>query len=33
MGQVLYACWENNRVRMKVTEPKFFDPEGARVNG
>jgi sarcosine oxidase subunit alpha len=33
LGQTLYACWENNRVRMKVTEPKFFDPEGARVNG
>jgi sarcosine oxidase subunit alpha len=33
MGQRLYACWEDQRVPMKVTEPKFFDPEGARVNG
>jgi sarcosine oxidase subunit alpha len=33
MGQTLYACWEDKRVRMTVTEPKFFDPEGARING
>ncbi len=33
MGQTLYACWEDKRVKMKVTEPKFYDPEGARING
>jgi sarcosine oxidase subunit alpha len=33
MGQTLYACWEDKRVKMKVTEPKFYDPEGARLNG
>jgi sarcosine oxidase subunit alpha len=33
MGQRLYACWDDKRVPMKVTEAKFFDPEGARING
>jgi sarcosine oxidase subunit alpha len=33
MGQRLYACWDDKRIPMKVTEPKFFDPEGARING
>ena len=33
MGQTLYACYEDKRVKMKVTEPKFYDPEGARING
>lgn len=33
MGQTLYACWEDKRVKLKVTEPKFYDPEGARING
>lgn len=33
MGQTLYACWEEKRVKLKVTEAKFFDPEGARING
>jgi sarcosine oxidase subunit alpha len=33
MGQTLYACFEDKRIPMKVTEPKFYDPEGARLNG
>jgi len=33
IGQRLFACWDEKRVPMQVTEPKFFDPEGKRING
>jgi sarcosine oxidase subunit alpha len=33
MGETLYLPYDGKVVKAKVTEPKFFDPEGARVNG
>jgi sarcosine oxidase subunit alpha len=33
MGETLYMPYEGKVVKAKVTEPKFFDPEGARING
>ena len=33
MGDTLYMPYEGKVVRAKVTEPKFYDPEGARING
>jgi sarcosine oxidase subunit alpha len=33
MGDTLYMPYEGKVVKAKVTEPKFFDPEGARING
>jgi sarcosine oxidase, subunit alpha len=33
MGETLSMPYEGKVVRAKVTEPKFYDPEGARING
>jgi len=33
MGETLYMPYEGKVVKAKVTEPKFYDPEGARING
>jgi sarcosine oxidase subunit alpha len=33
MGDTLYMPYEGKVVKAKVTEPKFYDPEGARING
>jgi sarcosine oxidase subunit alpha len=33
MGEILYMPYEGKVVKAKVTEPKFYDPEGARING
>jgi sarcosine oxidase subunit alpha len=33
MGESLYMPYEGKVVKAKVTEPKFYDPEGARING
>jgi len=33
MGETVYLPHEGKVVRAKITEPKFFDIEGARING
>ena len=33
IGQTLFARFANATVRCTVTEPMFYDPEGARLNG
>ncbi|MGH6890727.1 MAG: sarcosine oxidase subunit alpha family protein, partial [Dongiaceae bacterium] len=33
IGETLYLPYDGKVVQAKVAEPKFFDPEGARVNG
>jgi len=33
MGETLHAPLSDRNVELTVTEPRFFDPEGARLNG
>jgi sarcosine oxidase subunit alpha len=33
MGDTLYMPYDGKVVKAKVTGPKFYDPEGARING
>ncbi len=33
MGDTLYIPLPDRTIRAKVTEPRFFDPEGTRING